>query len=83
MNKPVEFTYTASRQLLKKGIPQSTAINVVQDTPKDKREYYDTDSFRISFRRKKKWIIFWIREYDNRFLVKKLHGSNYSSIRLR
>ena len=36
---------------LEKDITEMTILNIVQDTPKFKREYFDSDCFTISFER--------------------------------
>ena len=82
MNKPVEFTETASFWLLNKDfVTEMVIINVVQDFPKNKREYVEPDCFTVSFRRRKKWIIIWVHEFPEQFLVYNLHSSNYPSVR--
>ena len=77
MNKPVEFTHTASMQLYRKDfISEMVIINVIQDSPKSKRVYeeQEPDCFILTFRRRKKWVIIWVHEYPERFLVYKLHS---------
>jgi len=77
MNKRVDFTYTVLFWLLGKDfVTEEVIMNIVRDFPTSKRMkvHGQKDCFTIEARRGKRWIVIWVHEYPNRFLVYKLHS---------
>jgi hypothetical protein len=77
MGKRVDFTRTAAFWLLEKDLVTDDVIVAnVLDFPVSKRISLEDDCYFIEFRRRKRWITVWVREYSERLLVYKLHSSS-------